>query len=441
MNRGDKRHYHFVGVAGVGMSAIAQVALEQGNTVTGSDRDNDAGEALDVIRKLRIAGVKFVPQDGTGVNKKTAGVVVSTAIEKDNPDVLAAERLGIPLIHRSGMLAKFLDGTSCIAITGTSGKSTVTGMIGWILDQLGADPVVVNGAPILNWVDEKTVGNVRYGSSNLWVVEADESDKSLLKYHPDWAVITNVSKDHFALDETLELFKTFSRQVKKGRVSIIDQPDLLRSFNPQIAVGHSNFVYKDIEFVVPVAGKHNAENAFFAVMLCERLGFPLDQIRKALISFKGIQRRLEMIGEARGITVIDDYGHNPVKIKAAWLAVEQARKKVIGVWRPHGYRPLVTMMDELVSVFTEICRPSDCLFIMPVYDAGGTADRSIKSEKLVELLRNKNIPASYSPDVDGLIAKISDVAVEGDVVIVMGARDPYLPQMARRILKSIRTRE
>jgi len=433
-----KGHYHFTGVAGVGMSAIAQVLCAQGNVVTGSDRDNDAGKDLEVIRKLKISGVAFVPQDGSGVSKNTAGVVVSTAIESDNPDVLAAGRLGVPLIHRAEMLARLADGTSCVAVTGTSGKSTVTGMIGWMLDFLGADPVVVNGAPVLNWCDEERVGNMRYGASSLWVIEADESDKSLLKYYPDWAVITNVSKDHFELAETMQLFRTFAGQVKKGVISIIEQPDLFQSFNPQVSATGSSFVYQDTEFVVPVPGRHNAENALYAVIMCERLGYPLNRIRKALMAFKGIQRRLELVGEVRGVTVIDDYGHNPAKIKAAWLAMAQAHRRIIGIWRPHGYRPLASMIDELVGLFSEVCRPSDYLYIMPVYDAGGTADRSIRSEMLVDRLREKGLPASYLPDTDRMAEEISSRAKPGDVVMTMGARDPHLPELARKILQSVR---
>jgi UDP-N-acetylmuramate--alanine ligase len=432
-----KGQYHFTGVAGVGMSSIAQVLCAQGNIVTGSDRDNDAGKDLEVIRKLKLAGVVFVPQDGSGVNSNTAGVVISTAIENDNPDVVVAVRLGVPLIHRAEMLARLAEGTSCVAVTGTSGKSTVTGMIGWMLDFMGADPVVVNGAPVLNWCDEGRVGNMRYGSSNLWVIEADESDKSLLKFHPDWAIITNVSKDHFELTETIQLFRTFAGQVKKGVISIMDQPGLFQSFDPQVSVAGSSFVYQGTEFVVPVPGRHNAENALYAVMMCERLGHSLIRIRKALMAFKGIQRRLEMVGEARGVTVIDDYGHNPAKIKAAWLAVAQAHRRVIGIWRPHGYRPLASMMDELVGTFSDICRPSDHIYIMPVYDAGGTADRSIKSEALVDLLKAKNIPAAYLPDNGSIAKDVGALAKPGDVVITMGARDPHLPELARKILKAV----
>jgi len=432
------RHYHFTGVAGVGMSAIAQVVLAQGNVVTGSDRDYDAGKVLDVIRKLKLAGVKFVPQDGSSIDSNTAGVVVSTAIENDNPDVTAARRLGVPVVHRAEMLAKLVDGMDCVAITGTSGKSTVTGMTGWILEQSGADPVVVNGAPVLNWCDSGKVGNMRYGGSKLWVIEADESDKSLLKYHPDWAVITNISRDHFDLPETVALFTTFATQVKKGVINIAEEPGLVDSFRPEVSAAGSSFVYKGTEFAVPLAGRHNSENALCAVITCERLGYSLEQIRVALASFKGIQRRLEMVGRKHGVAVIDDYAHNPAKIKAAWQAVAPVYKHVIGVWRPHGYRPLVSMMDDLVSMFAETCRSCDKLMVLPVYDAGGTADRSVNSDQLAERLNARNIPAEYVPDTVQAVKAVSGIAMAGDVVLVMGARDPGLSAFARDILEAIR---
>jgi len=423
------------------MSALAQAVIARGDAVTGSDRDNDAGKDLEVIRKLRAGGVQFRRQDGSGVSEKTSGVVVSTAIEKDNPDILAANRLRVPIIHRSEMLSQLVKDKKCAAVTGTSGKSTVTGMIGWILERLGADPSVVNGAPVLNWCDEKRIGNMRPGLSDLWVIEADESDKSLLNYHPDWAVITNVTKDHFSLGETVDLFKKFESNVKKGVVCLARDPALARSFKPQLSVDGSSFVYNGNEIVVPVPGRHNAENALHAVMLCERLGYEIGRIRRALMSFKGIQRRLERIGDARGILVIDDYAHNPAKIKATWQALAPSHGTIIGVWRPHGYKPLAAMMDELVSVFCDICRPADKLLVLPVYDAGGTADRSVKSEMLVDTLKKKGLPVSHVGDADAVVKQVERIAKHGDVVVTMGARDPQLSDLARRILQSIRDRQ
>jgi len=430
-------HYHLAGAAGVGMSGVAQALLAQGCDVSGSDRFCDKGEDLEVIRKLRGVGIRFFPQDGSGLTRQTRGLVVSTAIEKDNPDIVAANRLEVPVIHRAEMLGRLAADKQCVAVTGTSGKSSVTGMIGWILDRLGADPTVVNGAVVLNWRDERTVGNFRAGRSNLWVIEADESDRSLMQYHPDWAVITNASIDHFGYDETVALFRSFTRQVKKGMVSAFDNPAFFEGFSPTLSVSGSTFLEKGVTFKVPLPGRHNAENALHAIRLCEQLGFDRRKIAEALAVFQGIHRRLEKVGEANGVTVIDDYAHNPAKIQAAWQAVAPYRQRVLAVWRPHGFKPLAVMMDELVNVIAGFCRKDDRFYVLPVYDAGGTADRSIRSEMLVEKLKARGVPAEMAGEPEALAATLAAAARPGDAIMTFGARDPGLPVLARRILARI----
>lgn len=427
-------NYHLVGVAGVGMSSVALALLGQGYAVSGSDRYLDTGDSLDVLKKLERAGVRLCAQDGRGVRPDTAGVVVSTAIEADNPDIATAQRLNVPVIHRAEMLGKLVAGKRCIAVTGTSGKSTVTGMLGWILEQVGEDPTVVNGAPVLNWFSETTLGNARTGNSDLWVIEADESDRSLMNFHPDWAIITNVSRDHFEYEETLALFKRFSMQVKVGRVSVIEEPGLLADFRPDVSAGGSDFRHNGMSFRLNLPGRHNAQNAFMAVVLCGRLGYDLGAVSAALAGFKGIQRRLEVVGVARGVTVIDDYAHNPAKIRAAFETLAPYHARLLAVWRPHGFKPLRVMMDELVAMFGEVCRPADRLYLLPVYDAGGTADRSVNSDVLVARLRARGVAAEYVSDVALLEGRLAGEAAAGDVVITMGARDPDLPALARRFL-------
>lgn len=412
----DVMRYHFTGVGGVGMSAVAQAALAVGNAVTGSDCRcdgiSDLRSQISDLEKLRIAGVSLVPQDSSGITQDLDAVVVSTAIEEDNPDLIAAQKLGLSVLHRSEMLAGLLEGKRCIAVTGTSGKSTVAGMIGWTLSGLGADPTVVNGAPVLGWVDDGHIGNFRAGGSDLWVIEADESDRSLLNYHPEMAVITNVSADHFDIEETNALFDAFRKKVSGDT---IEGP-------------------VDVEPGVESAmrGRHNLENAAVAAALCERLGYARDDVRRVLESFKGIHRRFETVGQAGGITVIDDYAHNPAKIQAAWETARDCGQRVIGVWRPHGYGPLRKMMEDLASLFNELCSGDDRLLVLPVYDAGGTADRSVNSDALVEKVSN----AEYAGP-ENVADAVGGIAGEGDVVLVMGARDPGLPQLARQIYYSL----
>ena len=437
----SSEHYHLVGVAGVGMNAVAQILLAQGYLVSGSDRYLDSGQNLEVLQKLRANGVRLVPQDGSGISIKTSGVIVSTAIEPDNPDIAEARSKNVPVIHRSQMLARLAEGRRLVAVTGTSGKTTVTGMVGWLLERLNMDPSVVDGGVLLNWRHGHRIGNVRGGQSDLWVLEVDESDRSLLNFHPDWAVITNISKDHFELDEVTRLFQQFAEQVKTGIVcgagvgnqlhtsaTIVEEP-----FDWRMQNGVSTFMYKDHVFEVPLIGRHNAENALAAVVLCDQLGCDLGAVKTALHAFKGIHRRLERVGELGGVTVIDDYAHNPAKIRATWRAVADLHPRILGVWRPHGFGPLNLMMDELVATFREVCRPDDRVFILPVYYAGGTASKSVSSNDLVLKLRQNNVIADMVETYDELKTQLLADASSGDAVVFMGARDPEMPVFARSL--------
>ncbi|MEI8244047.1 MAG: Mur ligase domain-containing protein, partial [bacterium] len=212
-------HYHLVGIGGVGMSALAQALLDSGATVSGSDRLLDQGDATDTLQRLRGQGVALHPQDGSGVRAGAAGIILSTAIEKDNADLLRAQALDIPVLHRAAALAQVVAGRRLIAVTGTCGKSTVTAMAGWMLAGNGIDPVVVNGAAVVGWDEGGRVGSVRRGAGAWAVIEADESDRSLLVFDPEHAVITNASMDHFGLEETRQVFDRFRRRV---RGTIID---------------------------------------------------------------------------------------------------------------------------------------------------------------------------------------------------------------------------
>ncbi len=436
-----KSSYHLVGIAGAGMSPLAQILLAQGARVSGSDRYLDKGENLDVLVKLRTGGADLVPQDGSGVKPGLAAVVVSTAIEKDNPDLAAAERLGIPVIHRAAMLADLARGHELVAVTGTCGKTTVTGMIGWILEQAGVDPTVVNGGALLNWMSESAIGNNRAGGSDLWVIEADESDRSLMRFTPDWAVITNASKDHFEAAEAEALFKTFAAKTRRGVVGCFSADaarDSISDFRPALSAIGCCFEYGGKSFRMSLPGAHNAENALHSIMLCEKLGVDLDTIKRALGEFKGIQRRLERVGVKNGVSVFDDHAHNPAKIMAAWRAMQSFHKRIVAVWRPHGFRPLALMANELADTFALLARGSDVIHILPVYFAGGTAKRVLDSEKFVAELKKRGVPAEYSPGYDELLERLMAGAMSGDAVLFFGARDPGLPVFARRFLAELR---
>jgi UDP-N-acetylmuramate--alanine ligase len=430
------------------MNALAQLLRAHGFAVSGSDRFLDSGEQLEVFDRLRAAGARLVAQDGGGV---TPGgeVVLSTAIEPDNPDLVAARRQGCRVWHRAELLARLARGRRCVAVTGTAGKTTVTGLLGWILESAGFDPTVVNGDAVLNWAGPDRIGNVRVGASDWWVVEVDESDRSLLYFDPAWIVLTNISKDHFELDEVLDLFRRFAA---KAAVAVSAGPGVRALLGPgfenanedpftPVAGRPGQFEYEGLIFETILPGRHNLENAFLAVSACRRLGLDLDRVREALRSFRGIRRRLEIVGETGGVRVIDDYAHNPAKISATWQAVAETAGRVLAVWRPHGYGPLALMKQELADAFHRNCRPSDRIFLLPVFYAGGTAATAFGSAEFARLLKDRDVPAEYVSGYDSLAGRLQALARPGDHIVCMGARDPELPRFARRLATDLLNRD
>ena len=434
---------HVAGVAGVGMSALAQALRWTHERVTGSDRYFDRGLALPIFDALRAGGVEIVKQDGAAVDARTEAVVYSTAIEEGNPDFVAAQKAGVPLKHRAAVLAELARGRRVLAVAGTAGKTTTTGMLGRTLEQLGADPTVVNGGALVDWAGAGRVGNVRRGEDGApWVVEVDESDRSLLNFHPEWTILTNISQDHFTLAEVRDLFRAYAAQVKTGIVCGAGVAAVLGKQKAKIvevsaapartADGYA-VAWRGLRLAVRQPGAHNALNALLAAELCAQLGYAPEKIAATLARFGGIQRRLERVDAGGGVRVVDDYGHNPAKLAAAWAAVSAPGNRVLGVWRPHGFGPLRAMLEPLADAFATVCRADDKLWILPVYDAGGTADRSVNSDVLVGKLQARGVPAAAAPSYEALGAELARAARAGDTILVMGARDPQLPVFAREM--------
>ena len=434
-------HVHVAGVAGVGMSALAQALRWTRDRVTGSDRYFDQGLALPVFAALRAAGIELTKQDGSAIDARTEAVVYSTAIEEGNPDFVAAKNAGVPLRHRAAMLAALARGRTVLAVAGTAGKTTTTGMLGWTLEQLGANPTVVNGGALVGWADETRVGNVRRGGAKApWVLEVDESDRSLLNFHPEWSILTNVSQDHFTLEEVQDLFRTYAAQVKTGIVcgagvaAVLGKPEakiVEVEAQPERTADGFTVAWRGQKLAVRQPGAHNALNALLAAELCAQLGHAPEKIAEALARFGGIQRRLERVDAGGGVRVVDDYGHNPAKLAAAWAAVSAPGNRVLGAWRPHGYGPLRAMMAPLADAFASVCRAQDKLWLLPVYDAGGTADRSVSSGELAAKLKARGVAVEIAADYETLGAEWAREARAGDTILIMGARDPRLPVFAR----------
>lgn len=390
---------HFIGIGGCGMNGVARLAAHAGYPVTGSDRATDP----DLFKTLQSEGIKILPQDGTGITKQTGAAIYSTAIESDNPDILKAKELGIPLLHRAEMLASLCKDKELIAVAGTAGKSTVTGLLGHIFEAAGKDPTVYCGAKINNFGSSIRTGN------GPWIIEADESDRSFLNFHPTHAIITNIAEDHFELSELRRLFAQFKSQVS-GTVIQNTAPAMPPPLPPSLS------------------GKHNIENANNALALCRETGLDMQICEEAVLSFIGIERRLERIGPY----VIDDFAHSPVKISAALEAAAGIFPRLSIYWRPHGYTPLAAGLDGFIEAFSTHCklRPNDKLFILPVYYAGGTVSRSITAAQFTDQLNLAGTPAEFVKNFQTLETRLLQ---EKHPVLGMGARDPELPRFARRI--------
>jgi UDP-N-acetylmuramate--alanine ligase len=389
---------HLIGIGGVGMSALATALVRLGDEVTGADRTLGTPN----VRFLESLGVKVFPDDGSGVDAATGEVVVSTAIESDNPGLVRAAELGIPVVHRAKALAHALSGHRLVAVVGTCGKSTVTAMLGHVLAECGLDPFCVNGANVPGWE-----GAVRFGRGEYAVAEVDESDRSLVAFSPYAAIVTNASADHYSKEEMDQVFDDFVRNCPGP---VVDG----RKCDPGEA-----------ETTMP--GRHNRQNAALALRMALALGCDEAKARAALLTFRGVERRLQRVGG----NVFDDYAHNPEKLRAMWTTLaEEYPGGICAVWRPHGYAPLRKMLDALAEMFTSTIRPQDRLLVLPVYDAGGTADRSINSDALVARLGDKAVAVS---DFDEAYSWCRAHRGDFAAFAVCGARDPGLAPFARRL--------
>ena len=420
---------HLIGIGGVGMSALATALVRLGDEVTGADRTLGTPN----VKFLESLGVKVYPDDGSGVDAATDEVIVSTAIEETNAGLIKAKELGIPVTHRAKALARTLAGYKLVAVVGTCGKSTVTAMLGHVLAECGLDPMCVNGANVPGWE-----GAVRFGKGQYAVAEVDESDKSLVAFKPYAAIVTNASADHYSKEEMDEVFDAFVKDLPgplvDGREEVRGQRSEVRGLESEAGTE---------AWVTPLPGKHNLQNAALAAKMALALGCRPADIRRALASFRGVERRLQLISAFSSPTspakpaVYDDYAHNPEKLHAMWTTLaEKHPAGICVVWRPHGYAPLRKMMDALAAMFAETVRSQDKLLLLPVYDAGGTTDRSVNSDALLAEVETRGGGEQrwmLVPDLDAAYAWCAAHRDDFAAFVTCGARDPGLPALARRL--------
>jgi UDP-N-acetylmuramate--alanine ligase len=451
----------FCGIGGSGMLPLASILRARGEKVAGSDRALDAGRLAPKFDYLRSLGIPLFPQDGSGLEEGMT-LVTSAAVEETIPDVVRARALGLDHLTRPRMLAKLLNAAQrSVAVGGTSGKSTVTGMIGWILHACHRQPTVMNGAVMKNFASPSSpFASALVGDPELFVSEVDESDGSIALYHPTVAVLTNISLDHLAMDELRALFGGFLERSGKAVINLDDPETRLIGEalgeskllgygfdSPGAAFTGRNLKLdadgvsfdvqhgEDIEAVsLPQPGRHNASNALAAIAAAVALGVPLAEAAAALARFEGLKRRLETVGTAGGVTVIDDFAHNPDKIAASVATLTAQPGRLLIMFQPHGYGPLAKMGDELAATFAQGLREGDRLYLPdPVYQ-GGTVDRSRGSDWLAEKIGGV---ARHLPDRDAIGRAILAEAASGDRVVIMGARDDTLSEFAAEILRNL----
>ena len=454
--------YFFCGVGGSGMLPLALIVQARGNRIEGSDRALDQGRTPEKFDWLRAHGVTLHPQDGSGVTRPDQIVVATGAVEATVPDIGAARRVGATIRTRPELLSELFNeaGTS-VGVAGTSGKSTITGMVAWILHHAGRKPTVMNGAVMRNFVDaDHPFASALIGDPSLFVAEVDESDGSIARYDPTVAVVSNISLDHKSMEELRDLFGGFVARAQTAVLNL-DNPEtaaLAQTLPPGTAITFglgeeaADLSAHDLEALpagmrftleadgtrrpvtLNVPGAHNVANALAALGAVRALGVPTDQAVAALETFAGIRRRMEVVGSANGITVLDDFAHNPDKIAATLKTLHAFPGRLLILFQPHGFGPLKLMKDDFIDGFVGLMREEDVLLMPePVY-YGGTTDRSVGSDDIASGVRAAGRQAEALADRAACGDRIVELARPGDRIVVMGARDDTLSTFAAELL-------
>lgn len=447
----------FIGIGGMGMSGLAKILHSSGFKVAGSDRNLNG----DYCKRLAKIGVKLYKQDGSGLEafmkdegltNKDLKVVKSTAVEDHVPDVVSADELGVEQIMRSDLLASMFNKKTGIAIGGTAGKTTTTGIVTWILKYTGREPSCAVGG-IITGLDT----NAFMGKGNDFVIEADESDGSIVKYKSHVSIITNVSRDHKPMNELKSLFTSFLENTDEDGLRLVCGDDIgvmkviedakcpvktygttencdYRAEDITIKTDHVSFVFDNTKYKVKLPGKHNVLNTLGAIVVARFRGVPETEIIAALNAFPGMKRRFETIGETQGVTIIDDFAHNPVEIQAAINTARKASKRRFIVYQPHGFGPLRFTRNDLVKVFSSL-RKDEFLYIDDIYYGGGTVEKDVSSKDLTEQIKPNFADTFYFGNRAKIVEDICQKAISGDMVLVMGARD--INQICSEILQKL----
>jgi UDP-N-acetylmuramate--alanine ligase len=456
--------YFFCGIGGSGMTPLALIIQARVGRVEGSDRALDQGRNAERFDFLRSRGVLLHPQDGSGIRRAGQILVTSAAVEETIPDVQAARRIGATVTTRAKLLAQLFNSAALgVGVAGTSGKSTTVGMIGWILHRAGRSPTIMNGADMKNFIDSGSpFASARVGEGNIFVSEVDESDGSIAFFEPRIAVVNNISLDHKSLDELRSLFRGFIARAQRVVLNLDNAETAAISvdLDPKQVVTYSlrstqanllasspvpspaGIVFQvkardtgeTVNVVLKVPGLHNVANALAALSVAKACGVGLAEAAAYLSEFSGIRRRLEVVGTANEITVIDDFAHNPDKISATLETLHAFPGRLLVMFQPHGYLPIRIMREVLVNCFARGLHDEDVLVMPEPAYFGGTVDRSVGSRDIIREIEQQGRKAFAFPDRSTCGNTLVKLARPNDRIVIMGARDDSLSQFAHELL-------
>lgn len=449
------------------MTPLALIIQARGGRVEGSDRALDQGRNAERFDFLRSRGVLLHPQDGSGIRRAEQILVTSAAVEETIPDVQAARRVGATITTRAKLLAQLFNNAALgIGVAGTSGKSTTVGMIGWILHRAGRSPTIMNGADMKNFIDVGSpFASAKAGGGNIFVSEVDESDGSIAFFEPRIAVVNNISLDHKSLDELRSLFRGFIAKAQRVVLNL-DNPEtaaIAVDLDPKQVVTYSlrsaqadllasspipsptGIMFKakardtgeTVDVALKVPGLHNVANALAALSAVKACGVGLAEAAAHLGEFSGIRRRLEVVGTANEITIIDDFAHNPDKISATLETLHAFPGRLLVMFQPHGYLPLRIMGEGLVDCFVRGLRDEDVLVMPEPAYFGGTVDRSVGSRAIILEIERQGRKAFAFPDRSTCGDTLLELARPNDRIVIMGARDDSLSQFAQELLRRL----
>jgi UDP-N-acetylmuramate--alanine ligase len=441
----------FSGIAGSGMSAIACFMADRGHTVVGSDRSFETNLNHPLYKILKSRGIIIVPQDGRGIDDSFDMAVFSTAVEHDNLEFKKAKALGIPIKTRPEYLIELTTQFKTIAVSGTSGKSTTAGMLAFLMQRLGMKPNFIGGGRVKNFKTYKNPGNYLIGDSDTMIIEACESDGTIIKYKPEHLILLNLHFDHNPVNVTADMFKAIIDNTKelivinyddhklknittKNVVTFsIDTPSKYKATDISYNRFSTDFSLNNLRFTLSIPGKHNLYNALSCIAILSEMGISVKDIAHIIHEFQGIERRFDIHLDNGKYLVIDDYAHNPHKITSLINTMKNIRKGICYIFQPHGFGPTRLMKKEYIEAFSQNLDDTDHLILLPIYYAGGTSIKDISSQNLADEIKANGKSVEVIEKREAILKMLD----RWDTYVIFGARDETLSDFARTIAETL----